>query len=228
MSGKSSMPRAIQVVAALVLMLVGAVAIASQVSADAGELTIGNLTKLQGEEAAMALELSDVDAPGLGAWIIDIDYDDDILSAVSCSAPSGAICNTSFGPSTVRVVGASADGIEGDVLLSTIRFRCDDEGASALGLTAVELADATNGQPQDIDADIVHGTINCVEAGISELEGDANCDGVVNSVDALIVLQFVARLRTSVPCPDLADVDDNGRISAIDAALILQIHAGLI
>jgi glucose/arabinose dehydrogenase len=62
----------------------------------------------------------------------------------------------------------------------------------------------------------------------SGLLGDVNCDGVVNSIDAAIVLQFTAGLFLPLPCAGAADVDENGSINAIDAALILQLEAGLI
>ena len=58
--------------------------------------------------------------------------------------------------------------------------------------------------------------------------GDASCDGTTNSIDAAIVLQFVAGLTTSLPCPAAADVNADGRLDTIDAALILQHTAGLI
>lgn len=58
--------------------------------------------------------------------------------------------------------------------------------------------------------------------------GDVDCDGVVNSIDAALVLQLVAGLIGSLPCPDAADVNEDGLINSIDAALILQYVAGLI
>jgi len=42
------------------------------------------------------------------------------------------------------------------------------------------------------------------------------------------VLQLDARLLFRVPCPQSADTNRDGRINAIDAALILQRVAGLI
>jgi len=60
------------------------------------------------------------------------------------------------------------------------------------------------------------------------LIGDVNCDGLVNAIDALFVLQFIAGLLPAFPCPDAADVDGSGAVTAIDAALILQHAAGLI
>ena len=58
--------------------------------------------------------------------------------------------------------------------------------------------------------------------------GDANCDGHVDSVDAVVILQFFARLSESLPCESVADANGNGTIGSIDAALILQLDAGLI
>ena len=58
--------------------------------------------------------------------------------------------------------------------------------------------------------------------------GDVNDDGAVNSIDALLILQFDADLLSSIVNLDSGDVNLNGRINAIDAALILQLEAGLI
>ena len=58
--------------------------------------------------------------------------------------------------------------------------------------------------------------------------GDANDDGVVNSIDAALVLQHSAGLVSSLPCEESADVNHDGNINAVDAAIILQYVAGLI
>jgi hypothetical protein len=60
------------------------------------------------------------------------------------------------------------------------------------------------------------------------LRGDANCDGVVDAVDAALILQSVAGLVSTVPCQTNADVDQDGSITALDAALVLQYSAGLL
>jgi hypothetical protein len=54
-----------------------------------------------------------------------------------------------------------------------------------------------------------------------------NCDGVVNSVDAALVLQFVARL-TALRCPEQGLVNSDHIVNAVDAALILQYDARLV
>ena len=58
--------------------------------------------------------------------------------------------------------------------------------------------------------------------------GDANCDGVVTSADATIILQLVAALVDGVECEELADVNGDGTLDAIDALLTLQFVVGLI
>lgn len=58
--------------------------------------------------------------------------------------------------------------------------------------------------------------------------GDANCDGAVDSRDAVMILQFFARLAQALPCEYVADANGNGTIGSIDAALILQFGARLL
>ena len=60
------------------------------------------------------------------------------------------------------------------------------------------------------------------------LLGDVDCDGVVSSLDALLLLQLVAQLVDELSCPDVADVNGDGVVDAVDALWILWIEAGLI
>ena len=66
------------------------------------------------------------------------------------------------------------------------------------------------------------------EDATPDLPGDANCSGVVDSIDALLVLQLIADLIDTVTCSADADTNGNGTIDAIDATLILQLTAGLL
>ncbi|MEX0785270.1 MAG: dockerin type I domain-containing protein [Dehalococcoidia bacterium] len=63
---------------------------------------------------------------------------------------------------------------------------------------------------------------------IAGLQGDADGNGGVSSLDALFVLQHVAGLFPELPCPLCADVTGEGKVNAIDASVILQFVAGLL
>ena len=57
--------------------------------------------------------------------------------------------------------------------------------------------------------------------------GDLDCDGFINSIDALLILQFKAFIHVSA-CPWNGNIDNNDTVDSIDAALLLQFIAGLI
>jgi hypothetical protein len=58
--------------------------------------------------------------------------------------------------------------------------------------------------------------------------GDTDCSSLTDSVDAAVVLQCTAGLVIAVPCWPQADVNEDGRMTALDALLVLQHVAGLI
>ncbi|MCH7699265.1 MAG: hypothetical protein IH865_10060 [Chloroflexi bacterium] len=58
--------------------------------------------------------------------------------------------------------------------------------------------------------------------------GDANCDGSVSSLDAVIVLQVDAGLLDRAPCHAQADASFDGVVNSLDATIILQREAGLL
>ncbi len=60
------------------------------------------------------------------------------------------------------------------------------------------------------------------------VSGDADCSSTVNAIDAALILQYVARLVATLPCPDSADANGDSNVSATDAAFVLQFVAGLI
>ena len=60
------------------------------------------------------------------------------------------------------------------------------------------------------------------------LLGDVNDDGLINPIDAALVLQFSAGILPVLPTFDRGDVNQDGTVNAIDAALILQFAAGLL
>ena len=114
-----------------------------------------------GETATIELRATDIAAPGLGAWTIDVTYDFDIATAVSCTAVELGQCTPEYATGSARVSGASAPGMTGDVALGSIRFRCDANDSTALQVSVRVLADATAVNPQMINATVSSGTLTC-------------------------------------------------------------------
>jgi hypothetical protein len=101
--------------------------------------------------------------PGLGAWTIDITFDPALVTLADCVPQQGGVCNPDFDSDTVRITGASANGLDGDAVLGSLTFLCDVEGTSDLSISISTLADATVGDPQPIDAAVSPGEIACQE-----------------------------------------------------------------
>ncbi len=222
--------------------LVAALTAVSGASAQAPTVSVGSFGINVGQQGNVSLRTLDIAAPGLGAWTIDVAYNPAVVTVLECAGENGSLCNAAYGPNSVRVVGTSLGGLRGDSSLATITFACNSAGASELSVSWEVLADATVGSPRTISAAAEHGAATCLQAGAPTFTpepeptneppvknlGDANCDGLVNAIDAALELQLTAGLIDSVPCPQNADVNGDGLSNSIDAALILQIEAGLL
>ena len=122
----------------------------------------GAVSGAVGAEVTAAIQALDVTAPGLGAWTLEISYDPNIISAVECVAqPPPAACNPRVDERTVRLAGAAATGLHGNVTLATITFRCEAAGTSPLEVTVELIADATLGDPRPISAAAQDGEVTC-------------------------------------------------------------------
>ena len=65
-------------------------------------------------------------------------------------------------------------------------------------------------------------------ARLPDETGDTNCDGVVNPLDAALILQLAAGMIPALACPGGGDTNGDGITNPLDAALILQLTAGLL
>jgi hypothetical protein len=83
-------------------------------------------------------------APGIGTANIDVTYDSSLVSLTGCELGAGLVgfCNPDFGPNTARLVGASATGVSGNVVIGTLTFQAGQtEGVANLTLTVNQLTD---------------------------------------------------------------------------------------
>lgn len=70
------------------------------------------------------------------------------------------------------------------------------------------------------------GPQNCTFTSAGTAGYDVNCDGSVNSLDALYILQVVAGLTSFTSCENVANVNGDGVIDALDALVLLEYQAG--
>ena len=207
------------VVALSVGLLLWSGASAQGATVRAGRVTVG------AGQGVVQLQAQNLTGLGLGAWEVNVTYDPDIVSIVSCvSVAPGGLCNDDFTDDTLRSVGATASGLTGTVTLASMTFRCDAIGTSDLTIAIDVFVDAAANAPQPIATKIVDGSITC--NAVTGGSGDVNCDGRVDAIDAALVLQYGAALIDTLPCIENADLNGDGLVNAIDAFLILTIVAG--
>jgi hypothetical protein len=188
-----------------------------------------------GNSVTLTLDVVNIPDPGLGAFTIDISYDSAIVTPTAFAAGpalDNVDCNLAYATNTVRCSGLrAAAGAVGDVALVNLTFEVDAGAVlgaqSPLTVGVVELVDVDG---YDIGAGTQDGTIT---AGLC---GDVNCDGVVNVVDALFILQYEVGLRDgSDQCPapsghlylPACDVNCDAACNVIDALFVLQYEVGL-
>src|SRR3990172_5697377 len=159
-------------VLAATLVAVGAFLVVAQVSAVSGTLSISSPTIAPAGQGVADLR-SNVPAPGLGAWTVDITYDPTKVSVASCAPAQGGVCNPAYAANQVRITGASANGLIGDTSLGTITLNMLAATAAACGapspltLTTNVFADATIGNPTDITlTSTTNGTVTCGAAAL--------------------------------------------------------------
>lgn len=155
-----------------------------------------------------------------------VTYDETLFTAASCEAfePVGA-CNVAVaGEVGFQIL--NPNGWTEPTDLVTIQFTNNAlaAGDEALGITVTRAVDT---ERVELPATLVVGEITTFE------NGDVDCSGSVNIVDALLIAQFVVGTRTdSATCPladpagqafaENIDVNCDGQSTIVDALFIAQ------
>jgi len=193
-----------------------------------------------GGDCTVPLDALDVQAPGLGAFTVDIVYDDSLAPTAwdKTGSPMDMVnCNLDFAPYTVRCTGISAAGQQGNVLLANLTFRCAagmlPGECDPLHVDVVTFA-YPNGETipnQGEDGEIC--AINRCPCG--DVNG-SDGPNPVDSVDCLFILQnVVGQKQCSSQCPPpagqlncpAANIDSQDGITSIDALFCLQYVVGI-
>ena len=167
------MMKRIGIVAGIGAALVAVLVLAGSVFAQGGGVSVSDGAAVDGGSDTVVVGSVGVGGVGLGAWTLDISYDNTLLTATDCSADQGGVCNAEFSDNEVRITGASAGGLEGDNVLGGITFTCSGEGESALTIAVSVFADATIGDPQDLTPSVSNGTFTCGEQPTDEPDDTA-------------------------------------------------------
>jgi hypothetical protein len=149
----------------------------------------------------------------------DRDADDDLVNDPGYVKIG---CATFFPPPPS---GPTADG-----LLATLEFDTSCAGSTILAFSLVTLSDPT-ADSKEIPVNTSGGNVTVTggqPCGEGHPVGDANCNDIVNAIDAAFILQHDAGLLATLPCADEADVNGSGNADPLDALLVLQFDAGLL
>ena len=145
----------------------------------------------------------DITAPGVDIMSTTNTGGYDVQSGTSFAAPHAAAC--------CAMIKTLAPGLDADMIMGLLKENAVDEGytGGGAGRLYVGSIDAFDPPPYSL--------------------GDANFDGNVDALDALLILRFSMGLETlSEEALQIGDVDRNGVTDATDALTIMRYALGLI
>jgi hypothetical protein len=187
-----------------------------------------------GDSIQIPVEALEMPGEGLGAFTIEVHYDSAVVAVKDCGADPdglyGGLCNDNG--QKITYTGVSEKGVPGDSLLAEISFQAVGKvgDSTVLDVKLLTMADP-DGEP--IAAGEEDGVIT-----IGQADGDVNCDGKTDVVDAMFILQHEVGQRPNDSCgcplPDDTyiyrsgcDVSRDGECNVVDALFILQCEIGI-
>lgn len=138
------------------------------------------------DPATLSVQAAAVAPPGVGAFIVDVGYDQTMVHPLSCEAAAGFFCNASFkdlktGASSVRCGGFDAAGRAGDVDLCRVSFTSASTASSCSDLTVAvrEFADANGASiaTNAVDGNVCAGASTAATSTDGALRDGASAGG---------------------------------------------------
>jgi hypothetical protein len=208
-----------------VLVMALAAALALTGEARAGGVTVSGEDETIAPSSAVEFTVSGHSETPIGAFGIDILFDETKLVAHSCQS-NLAICNRAAQPGRLRLNGVSLVGFSGDITFVTVIF----QAVGAQGVLPVDI-DVTALASVDLtdmkgDAIVSDGSVTIDDGGALTPPGDANCDSILSAGDGLAIVGNLAG-TDSPDCLPVADVNCDGKVDVLDALTILRAVAGL-
>ena len=196
-----------------------------------------------GDSIIVPVQMLNIPDPGVGAVTFEVLYDPTTVTPSACVPdPNGsfdtALCNMNYdndgvNPDSVRVTLADTEGVAGNEQLVEITFAA----IGAQGTTSpLDVVPITLSDPEGIPVNITDIDDTIIIGQIDTDSGDVNCDGKVDSIDGMFVLQYdVGMLTASEQCPpppgtlyvDNCDVSGDDACDSVDTLFILQCEVGI-
>lgn len=182
---------------------------------------------LSGGEVTVEVYAENVPEPGVGAFNIDVLYENThALSYVGCTS-NVAYCGTFTGG--VRLAGAIAQGATGRVSIANLRFNGGGRPETThitfvVNQFATPMSEELETTTEDAVITLIWATPAPTPA--PPRQGDTDCDGDADTADALGVLRDTAG-HPDPACITRGDVDCDGDRDSVDALAILRYAAGL-
>jgi hypothetical protein len=162
----------------------------------------------------------------IGLYAHETRHVDGFPHVSGCGIPNG--CDQTYDETNLSPYGIqwwlNANWLSGNL---RVGFSCLDP-SEVLDTANWHLSAANSFRDRFVDTKPPELTMPQQPGGPCQQAGDTDCDGLVSSIDAALILQLSAGLIGSLACQGDADVNLDGVANAIDAALILQFSAGLI
>jgi len=118
---------------------------ASGGAAPDARVSVGSASAAPNQQAVVSVEAEGVPSPGVGAFVVDIDYDPAVAKPVTCQPSAGFVCNAGYTSGSVRCGGFDVYGRTAGVALCAITFQAVGHAGqcAALTLTMAEFVDVT-------------------------------------------------------------------------------------
>ncbi len=226
MRTQTARPLAILILRAGVVLIAGAMALLGAREALAEGVTVSAEDVTVASGGAVELTLSGHSEQAIGAFGIDVLFDEALVTPHSCQTAI-AICNTSAGPGLLRLNSVSLLGFSGDITFATIVFEAVGlAGSTALiDVDVTALADTVGVDMLD-QVSVTDGSVTIDGQAPLTPPGDANCDSTLSAADGLAVIADLAGVYEA-GCFGLADVNCDGKVNSADALTILRAIGGL-
>ena len=191
---------------------------------DALTFTVGSAKAIAGKTVTVDIVISN--NPGIAGFSFKVGYDSSVMTLIGYDCPGWTANSSGFDEDpTNNPVGFSWSRTTNymsnkTILTLTFEIKADaPAGEYDISLTTTDVV--TNQDKEKLKFNLVGGKITVVESEPGDLSGD----GEINSIDAVLLAQYIAGWDVELD-GIAADCNGDGEINSIDAVLLAQFIAG--